>query len=261
MNRTHAFRIASFSLLAALAVTPSMAQNGSGAVSRTITVAGDGEVKVAPDEVIIPMVLRTEAREVEEAKKENDTFLKDLRALIARLGVPEPDVTVDYISITPQQSGSDEYGGLSSRYRAEEGNEGPLGYYASRNLVVRLHNLKVLEELLAAMATMKPLYLGPLQLRNTEADRHREKARVEAVRSAREKAASMAGELGAKLGRPVAISEGGTLDDYLPSRGGSSAYAAGLYAMLAGAGAESGGVSLPGEISFSSRVRVTFELE
>src|SRR5215207_5330005 len=74
---------------------------------RLVTVAGEAEVKVSPDEVVFDVTVQTFSKELKTAKTQTDEQLKGLIALARRNGVAEADTQTDRIEVRPQFRGND----------------------------------------------------------------------------------------------------------------------------------------------------------
>src|ERR687890_2577922 len=72
---------------------------------RIVTVAGEAEVNVAPDEVVFDLTVSTFNRELRVAKSQTDERLKNIIALTKRYGVADADVQTDYVNLTPRYRG------------------------------------------------------------------------------------------------------------------------------------------------------------
>ena len=55
--------------------------------SRTITVSGEAEVKVVPDEVVLTLAVETHHKDLTEVKRLNDQRMKDVLAAAVAAGV------------------------------------------------------------------------------------------------------------------------------------------------------------------------------
>jgi len=84
-------------VLAAWAENPSQSQE-----PRLITVTGEAEVRVVPDEVILTLGVETWDKNLDTAKRRNDEIVKKVLALAAEYGNPPEDVQTDYIGIEPR---------------------------------------------------------------------------------------------------------------------------------------------------------------
>ena len=82
------------------------------AETQPITVTGDAEIKVAPDQVELALGVEVHAKTLDEARRENDRRVRGVRAAMARLGVADQDVQTDFI----QMSIAYENDGITPRY-------------------------------------------------------------------------------------------------------------------------------------------------
>src|SRR5512133_3739729 len=83
------------------------------AAEQTISVTGDAEIKVVPDQVVLTLGVEAHTKTLDEARSENDRRVRAVRAAIAKLGVLDADVQTDFIrlgiayqhdGVTPQYS-------------------------------------------------------------------------------------------------------------------------------------------------------------
>jgi uncharacterized protein YggE len=217
---------------------------------RLITVSGDAEVKVAPDEVIITLGVETWNEDLEVAKSENDQRVRKIIDTVKQHGVEEKHVQTDHRSIEP-------------RYRDQWEHRTFIGYFVRKTVVVTLKDITLFEDLLSSVLKAGANYLHGIQFRTTELRKHRDKARALAIKAAREKAHALAGELGQKVGKPHSIQEGYGGWGYF--RGWGSRWGGGMMQNVVqqGAGGTAAGESsiAPGQISVTAQVTVSFELE
>jgi uncharacterized protein YggE len=219
---------------------------------RRITVSGEAEVRVVPDEVILSLGVETWDKDMEKAKRQNDEIIAAVLALAADYGIPPEHVQTDYVGIEP-------------RYR--NGYYEPsdfIGFFVHKTVVITLRDLSQFEGLLADALEAGVNYVHGIEFRTTELRQHRDEARALAIRAAKEKAEALAGELDQKIGDPLDIQEvqNGWWSGYNAwwgSRWGNG--------MSQNVIQEVGGVSVladssvaPGQINVNARVSVTFEL-
>jgi uncharacterized protein YggE len=76
--------------------------------SRIITVTGDAEVNVAPDEAVMTWAVETFNKDSLSAKKQNDTAVKKVLEVTARNSVKGNDIKTDFINIEPRYQESAE---------------------------------------------------------------------------------------------------------------------------------------------------------
>ncbi|MDQ3817672.1 MAG: SIMPL domain-containing protein [Acidobacteriota bacterium] len=217
-----------------------------------ITVTGEAEVLVVPDEVIISLGVETSQRDLGAAKSENDARVKRVLALTREFSIDPKHVQTDYITVEPW-------------YRRGTDVPQSLEYRVRKSIVVTLKDTAKFETFLSRVLEVGVTNVQGVQFRTTELRKYRDQARAMAIKAAREKATALAGELGQKIGRAYRISESG--GGWYPPYGFSSYYGYGRGMMQnvsqeAGGGAAStdGAVAL-GQIRVTASVSVGFLLE
>jgi len=219
-------------------------------VQRTIIVNGQAEIRVAPDEVLLSVGVETDNMDISRARSDNDARIKAIVAAAAAQGIRPEHVKTEFLDIQP-------------RYRDENERRIFLGYFARRSLTITLRDPSKFETLLSEVLTAGANYVHGIDFRTTELRKHRDDARRQAIVAAREKAADMAAALSVSLGAPVNITEqySGWWSPYSSwwgNRGGGMMM---QNVMQDRRGAGAGDDSLvPGQISVSATVSVTFEL-
>ena len=146
--------------------------------SRLITVVGEAEVKVVPDEVIITMAVETSDPDLTEAKKANDARVRKVIGLTKQYGIEEKLVQTGQLSIEP-------------RYRDSYEKREFLGYFVRKRIVVQLKDINKFEDLLSSVLIDGVNYIEGIQFRRSDLERYKEQAQAEAVRAAREKDAPL----------------------------------------------------------------------
>jgi uncharacterized protein YggE len=220
--------------------------------TRTVTVTGEAEVRVVPDEVILTLGVETWDKNLARAKGENDGIVAQVLALAGEYGVPAEHVQTDYVSIDP-------------RYRDGYYEERDfIGYFVRKNIVVTLRDLDQFEPLLSAALEAGVNYVHGVEFRTTELRQHRDEARALAIQAAQEKAVALAGALDQDVGRPLTIQElqAGWWSSYNAWWG--SSWGAGMsqnvIQELGGASYLADSTVAPGQINVNARVTVTFAL-
>jgi uncharacterized protein YggE len=245
-------------LLATVAValvlfsTPGQAQvylAGSGA--NTISISGEAEIRVVPDEVIITLGVETFDRVLKVSKAANDDRIRRAIAVARDADVPADHIQTDYLGVEPRYNRGDIALDLT-------------GYVVRRTVVIRLRDLKKFEDLITAELEAGVTHVHGVEFRTTDLRAHRDRARTMALTAAREKAGLLAREAGLKLGRITSIGEA--------SFGYASSYGSGWGGRFSGMSQNTvqslGGASLgtdttlaPGQISIRAQVSVSFALE
>jgi len=234
-------------VLAAWAENPSQSQE-----PRLITVTGEAEVRVVPDEVILTLGVETWDKNLDTAKRRNDEIVKKVLALAAEYDIPPEHVQTDYIGIEPRYK--DGY------YEQRDF----VGYFVHKTIVITLRDLSKFEELLSQSLTAGVNYVQGIEFRTTELRKHRDQARTLAIQAAKEKATALAGELGQKIGEPQTIQEdqSGWWSGYSAwwgSRWGGS-MSQNVIQEMSGTDWSGRSSIAPGQIDVTARVTVSFEL-
>ncbi|MBW2039328.1 MAG: SIMPL domain-containing protein [Deltaproteobacteria bacterium] len=221
---------------------------------RLITVTGDAEVRVAPDEVILTFGVETWDKDLAIAKRQNDKWVQKVLALAKKYKIEPKHVQTDHISIEP-------------RYKDGYTRENFIGYFVRKTIVFRLRDISKFEDLLSSALEAGANYVHGVQFRTTKLREYRDQARALAIRAAKEKAKDLAKELGQKIGKPHTIREEHSgwwhwYNSWWGSRwGGGRRMAQNVMQNVSGGPLETGSSIALGQISVNARVRVSFELK
>ena len=234
-------------------VTYGAAGAPSAAAARVVTVTGDAEVRVVPDEVVVTLGVGTKDVALDVAKSENDAIVQRVLKLAQDYAIDDDHIQTDYIGINPTY----DYSGY--------GPERLTGYSVDKNIVVTLGDLSKFEDLLSGALEAGANYVHDVQFQTTELRKYRDQARALAIQAAREKAEALAGELDQGLGEPTNIveEENAWLSWY--GYGWGSRYYGGMSQNVMveeGSGYLAEGATVaPGQITVKARVTVTFALK
>lgn len=217
---------------------------------RLITVTGEAEIKVTPDEVIVTFGVESLAEKLEAAKTANDEIVARALEVARRHEIEDKHVQTDYFQVET------DYDHTSGRGYVLE------GYWVRRNVVVTLRDMSKFEDLVSDMLEAGVNHVHGVDFRTTELRKHRDRARSLAIQAAREKGVMMAGELGQRIGRPHSISEGraGWWSWYGRWWGSSWRGRMSQNVIQEAPGGMGGGTLAPGQIAVTANVTVAFEL-
>lgn len=238
----HTLRAGAAASLLLLAATFTAAQERP--EPRLVTVAGEAEVSVSPDEVVYEVTVQTFSKVLKTAKTQTDEQLKGLVAVVRRNGVAEADMQTEYVKVMPQFRGND-----SSRAF--------LGYWVRKDLVITLRDMSRAEGLLSEMLDYGVWRVNGVTFQTSELRRHRDQARSLAMKAAQEKAAALASAVGQKIGRAHSIEE------EVPTRASAlQNISSNSFSTVETASDSSWeGTLAPGKIKINARVTVKFVLE
>lgn len=225
-----------------LAATVTAAQDSP--EPRLVTVAGEAEVSVSPDEVVYEVTVQTFSKVLKTAKTQTDEQLKGLVAVVRRNGVAEADMQTEYVRVTPQFRGND----FSRSF---------LGYWVRKDLVIILRDMSRAEGLLSEMLDYGVWRVNGVRFQTSELRRHRDQARSLAMKAAQEKAAALAAAVGQKIGRAYSIEE------EVPTRASAMQNITSNSFSTVETASDSSweGTLAPGRIKINARVTVKFVLE
>lgn len=220
---------------------------------RTITVNGEAEVRVVPDEVLVTIGIETLNKDLLKSRADNEERLKRILTSAKLNGVEAKYIATDYVGIEP-------------RYEWQNGRNEFVGYTVRRSLVLTLRALAKFDPILTACLEAGANSVQGVQFRTSDLRKHRDQARVLAVKAAFEKATSMAKELNQKIGRPHTILE--TSDRWWSGYGSawntggrSSSLMQNAVQTTSSASDSTLGTTSPGMLGISAAVQVIFELE
>lgn len=207
-------------------LTLMLAQRGAAEEPKpTITVSGNAEVRVVPDQVVLTAAVESRAAGVTQACNDNDQKIGEILTLLKKTGVADQHIHTEYVSIEPIMRPRDRgMGKVSSQQAnniaprdvdpfgdADQGDllrlEQPVGYLASRQFAITIVDLEKFERIYRRLTENGINRVRGIEFRTSELRKHRDAARLQAVRAAKEKAQAMAGELGAKLASVKTITE------------------------------------------------------
>ena len=212
-----------------------------------VTVTGQAEVRVPPDEVLFTLVVENVDKDMVVANQRTDESVKQILAIARRHNVKPEDVQTSQVSIQPKYNTDDiEYDARRTVKRVL------IGYQVSKTVAVRLRDISRFDALLADVLRAGIARLNNFEFRDSQIRKHRDEARRMAMRAAQEKAKLLAGEIGQSIGPAYSITE--TTRDYAPR-------AVQNVSSDVGESSESESALAPGTISVTAQVTVRFRLQ
>ncbi len=257
---TRFFFVFSLLLSGALFSVTANAAPDVNAPRRTISVTGEAEVRVVPDQVIISMTAESRGTALLETQKRND---QTIAALIAfahkKMDVEEKYIQTDYTSVQPTYK--------NCRYDDEmSGKCSPLEitYYSVRKgIQIKLKTLDHYEALVSQALQLGITHVDNVQFTTTKLREHRDKARDMAAKASQEKAKALAETLGMELGKPITINANQYHTFYRHGAGGrgqNRMMQNAIQSAPSGGGGDASALAL-GQINISAQVNVTYEME
>ncbi len=205
----------------------------------TINISAEGKVASKPDLITVTAGVQNDGAtaaiaQAENAKKINAAtdFLKN------KIGINSEDIRTENYSIYQKQ---DYIGGKTI----------PSGYTANQTLVIKIHDLDKLTGVLSGLTESGINQIQNVSYSINDPESLKQKAREQALASAKEKAQKLAEAAGVKLGRLVSFSESNI-------SGGPIFYSDAAKNMSSGGG---GPQLEPGSQDVVAQVNVTYEIK
>ncbi len=215
-----------------------------------ITVTGQAEVRVPPDEVVFTLAIESLDKDMLVANERTDVSVKHLLSIARKNNIKPEDVQTSQISVQPKYN--------TDNMDSEERSKVPrvlVGYEVSKTVGILLRELSRFDVLMADLLKAGITRLSNLEFRNSQIRKHRDQARVMAIRAAQEKAKLLAHEIGQSIGPAYSITEEVDLGY------GASANQAVITSRDTPSESESDSALSPGTIPVTARVTVKFRLQ
>ena len=238
-------------VVAAVVALPDRPRAATPAALNTISVEGEAEVRVVPDEVILSLGVETFDKVLSTAKHANDECIKRAVTVARSYAIPAELIQTDYIAIEPKHQNFD----IASEI---------VGYVVRKTIVVTLRDIFKFEGLLSAELEAGVTHVHGVDFRTTALRAHRDEARTLALAAARDKAALLAKESGRRVGAVESISEASygywsSYGSWWGNRYGSAAQ--NVMQSFGGAPVTGDSTIAPGQISIRATVNMSFSLE
>jgi len=214
-----------------------------------ITVSGQAEVRVQPDEVVFTLGVESVDKDMLAAKKRTDDSVREVLSIAKRNNVKSEDVQTSYISVQPKYNTDDlEYDQRRTVKREF------VGYQVSKTIAVILRDISKFDSLLSDVLKAGVTRLSNVEFRDSKIRQHRDQARAMAIKAAQEKANLLAREIGQSIGPAYSIIESGAVP-YAPANATQNR----MDTFTSGS-SDSESAIAPGTISISAQVTVSFRL-
>jgi uncharacterized protein YggE len=181
--------------VAALLAAPALAQT----VPPAISVTGEANVSVAPDQAVIDGGVTTEAKTAREASDANNAAMGKVLLALKGAGIDEKDYQTSRLSLQPQ-------------YPPNPNRAGPpviSSYRASNRVTIKVRDVTKVAGTIDVLVGAGANEIGGIHFVVTQTSKLLDEAREQAIADARRKAQIYAKAAGVTLGEPIAIAEEG----------------------------------------------------
>ena len=181
---------------AVLLATPAPAQT---APPSAISVTGEANVSVAPDQAQIDGGVATDAKTAREASDTNNAAMGKVLLALKGAGIDEKDYQTSRLSLQPQYA--------TSSKTAER--PGVVGFRAINRVTVKIRDVTKAASVIDVLVGAGANEIGGINFIVTQPSKHLDEAREKAIADARRKADIYAKAAGVTLGEPISIAEEG----------------------------------------------------
>lgn len=217
------------------------AQDGQNAISlpRSITVVGEGKVRIQPDIARVTIGVEVVRPSVQEASEENKQIVEQVLMALKEQGVVDKDVQTSGFSIWVERIGSE---GLIG--------ESGTRYHVTNSVTVIIRQIETVGSLLDAAIEAGANNMYGIEFKLQDPSAAESTARQAAIANARAKADELASLTDVSLGDVVTVSE---------IIGAGGGFYTGSFTEAVGYGG--GGTSIsPGELSVTKQLQVTYAI-
>jgi uncharacterized protein len=210
---------------------------------RLVTVTGEGEVSVVPDEALVNLTVESFDADLSKAKQSNDKAIRNVLATVKKYHVDDKDFQTDQFNVRPDDQYYSDPQGNQKRTRR--------GYFVSKNVAIRVRDLAQFEALYSEALAGGVNNVNGVTYQSSRLKELKEEARKLAALSAKDKASQLAAPLGVTVGQPYSIQENSVYENPRPM----------MAAMAMERSMDSNAPTIAlGEIKVTSSVTVSFEL-
>lgn len=214
------------------------AQIATNDTRRQITVAGEGKIKVTPDEVMINIGVENRGDNAAQVKQQNDITVDKVIKYLKKINLPEKDYQTKRV-----------YLNRSYDYKRKVNT-----YIASQTLSITLRDLSKYDDVIVGLTEAGINNIEGIHFKTSKQEQYEKEARKKAVADAREKAKDYADALELYLGYAIIVNDNSVRTNYrMP-----------MYVMeevqMMDSSRSSGETLAPGEIEVTASITVTYEL-
>ena len=205
----------------------------------TISVSGEGIVKIIPDEAIVRIRVEHKGSSAIEVKQSNDKVIDEVLKRCKKMKIDKKDVLSERIY-------------LNKNY---DYNRKKYEYVATQSLRIYLRDLSKYEKLMPELLNSGINRIDGVNFQSSKIEDYKAQARLKAVENAKMKAEAYAGVLDQKIGKAISISENQSAVQPFPLQRFA------LEKASADFSANNAETIAVGEINVTAKIAIIFELK
>src|SRR4051812_33749231 len=187
----------SFWFLTVLVCLSTGASAQEGSVRPSVSVVGEAEMSIAPDQVDFTLEVVTVDKELSVAKQANDTASAKALATAKTFGISSDDMQTDKLTVTPRYTGE----------KDPRGAHVLIGYEVTKSISITLKDLSKIDTFLSRIIEAGVNRVVNIEISNSQYQKYQEQTRATAVTNARSRAVAYAKQLGQTIGKAYVIRE------------------------------------------------------
>jgi hypothetical protein len=203
-----------------------------------ISVAGEGKVKVVPDQATISATVETKGNNAKEVKKQNDQQMEAVLKIIKKMNLATADYRTQRVSLNPVYD-----------YEKKK-----TSYNATQTVEIILRDLSKYDELMEGLVNEGINRIDNVIFQSSKLAQYQAEARKLAMKDAKLKAEDYVSVLGQKVGKAMTISDNS--QNYQPQP-----FYASMKTMALNESIAPRETLAEGEITITANVSVSFILE
>ncbi|WP_339920764.1 SIMPL domain-containing protein [uncultured Flavobacterium sp.] len=204
-----------------------------------ISVAGEGKVKVVPDQATISATVETKGNNAKDVKKQNDQQMEAVLKIIKKMNLAPADYRTQRVSLNPVYD-----------YEKKK-----TSYNATQTVEILLRDLSQYDELMEGLVNQGINRIDNVIFQSSKLAQYQSEARKLAMKDAKLKAEDYVSVLGQKVGKAMTISDNSQV--YQPQ----PVYARMKTMAMDESAATTRETLAEGEITITANVSVSFILE
>jgi uncharacterized protein YggE len=166
-------------------------------VRPSVSVVGEAEMSISPDEVVFTFEVITTNKDVTIAKQANDASSSRTLAAARAFNIGADEIQTDSLTISPKYTGEKDPRGAGIL----------LGYVVTKRILITLKDLDKIDSFVAKVIEAGVNRVVDISIENSQMQKYQQDVRSIAVKNAQSKAAAYAKQVGQTIGKAYLIRE------------------------------------------------------
>ena len=185
-------------------VLPSAVADAAESTVRTLTVQGESEFYVTPDEASVEIGITTIGNTAQQAGNNNAAVMQKIQNALMAMGLQKDDIKTSSYNFYPTYD--------------KDNNQLITGYRAENSIVVTTHDINQIGDVIDTAVKNGATNVDSVNFAVNDIKKYKETALKAAVRDAKNKSKAIASELGKSVVNVVSVTEGNVyIENYQPS--------------------------------------------